>query len=180
MGNKSKKTIIEKGKFLCLILRHKPEEINLKLDKHGWANVKELLLKTKFISLDELNEIVETNNKKRFEFNEDKTLIRACQGHSINVEMDYKPQCPPDILYHGTATKFLESIFKNGILKGKRQYVHLSINTETALNVGERHGNPVVLKINAKQMFDDGINFYCSNNGVWLTDYIDTKYFCLV
>lgn len=180
MGHKDKKDIIEKGKFLCLVLRHKPEEIDLKIDKHGWANVNELLTKAKFISLDELNEIVETNNKKRFEFNDDKSLIRACQGHSIDVEMNYKPQTPPDILYHGTASRFLDSIFKNGILKGNRQYVHLSLNKEIALDVGKRHGKPVILLVDSKQMFEDGIEFYCSNNGVWLTDYVDKKYFKLI
>ena len=126
--------------------------------------------------MEELLEIVATNNKKRYEFNDDKTKIRARQGHSVNVNVDLRECVPPDILYHGTATRFLDSILKKGINKGTRLHVHLSPDEETAVRVGERHGSPVVLRINARQMHDDGLKFYLSNNGVWLTDFVAPNY----
>ena len=124
----------------------------------------------------ELEEIVETNDKKRYEFSDDKKKIRARQGHSIEVDVELEEKTPPDILYHGTATKFLESIYKNGINSGNRLYVHLSNDEDTAKKVGSRHGTPYVLKIDANRMFNDGNKFYLSNNDVWLTKFIDKKY----
>ena len=123
-----------------------------------------------------LDEIVETNNKKRYEYSEDKTKIRARQGHSINVDVELKETTPPGILYHGTAETTVPAIMKEGIKKGSRLHVHLSQTEETAVNVGKRHGKPAVLRINAKQMSEDGIKFYLSNNGVWLTDFVSLKY----
>lgn len=176
----NQKEIIQKSKFLSLILRHKPEEIDLELDNNGWANVNELLLKCQQngINLDfeKLKIILEINNKKRFTFNDDFTKIRANQGHSIDIEMDYKEIEPPEYLYHGTSTKNSHSILEFGIKKMQRQYVHLSLDIETALNVGQRHGKPIVFSVNTKQMFIDGFKFYLSKNNVWLTNFVPNKY----
>ena len=128
----------------------------------------------------ELEEIVETNNKKRYEFSDDKKKIRARQGHSIPVDVELKEATPPDVLYHGTAKNFVGSIWKNGIKKMSRLYVHLSGDEETARKVGKRHGYPVVIFINTKQMREDGIKFYLSNNNVWLTEFVDKKYLMFV
>ncbi len=165
---------------MSLVLRHAPEKIGLDLDDAGWAEVDELLKKmaTKGVDIDfeRLNQVVETNDKKRYAFNEDKTKIRASQGHSINVDLQFSPQQPPEILYHGTATKHLGSIFEKGIIKGKRRHVHLSADTETAVKVGQRHGKPVVLYIDAKAMYEAGIEFYLSENKVWLTNVVLPEY----
>lgn len=169
------------GPFISLILRHKPETIGITLDEHGWAKTDELINginnSGKFIDMNILEDIVENNNKKRYSFNEDKTLIRANQGHSIKVDVELTPTTPPDILYHGTAEKYIENILKNGIIHKSRLHVHLSKDIETATNVGSRHGTPVILEIDAKKMSEDGIVFYKSVNDVWLTDNIETKYF---
>ena len=168
------------SKFLSFVLRHKPETINLVLDENGWANVEELITKStndsQGFTLEELDEIVLTNDKKRFIFNEDKTKIRANQGHSIEIDLALKPQQPPEFLYHGTAQSNLDSILKNGIEKRNRQHVHLSQDKETATKVGMRHGKPLILTIKTGKMFEDGILFYLSENNVWLTDFVDAKY----
>ena len=172
---------IEKlSKFISLILRHKPEEVGITLDDFGWAKVEDLINginnSGRKIDIEILEEIVRTDNKQRYSFNEDKTKIRANQGHSIPVNIEFKELEPPNTLYHGTATKSLEGIKSQGIKSMSRLYVHLSKDYETAVNVGSRHGKCVVLVINAKRMYEDGIKFYLSENGVWLTEYIDPKY----
>lgn len=164
---------MNKGKQLSYLLRH---DKNYKFDKNGWREVLDLI-KNHNYTFDEIDEIVKTNNKQRFEFNYDKTKIRARQGHSINVDVELKETIPPKILYHGTAKHFLESINKFGINKGNRLYVHLSDNINTAINVGRRHGEPVVISIDTEKMISDGCKFYLSNNGVWLTEYVNIKYF---
>lgn len=170
------KEVINKGKHLAFLLRHDKDAFdNGVIDKHGWREIKELV-KNQGYTKELIDEIVNTNNKQRYEYNDSKTKIRARQGHSINVDVELTEATPPPILYHGTSTKFLESIYKQGIVKGGRLYVHLSKDEETALKVGSRHGKPFVLAINAEQMTNDGIKFYLSNNGVWLTDYVDSKY----
>lgn len=174
MGHKNDLT--SKGKFLALILRHQPEKANISLDKHGWANVNDIIKNVKFLSKEDLDNIVESDSKNRYEYSDFKLKIRARQGHSVPVNLELKEVKPPDILYHGTATRFLESIYDKGIIKGCRQYVHLSSTIETATKVGERHGTPYILNIDAKQMYEDGIKFYLSSNNVWLTDYISPKY----
>ncbi len=126
--------------------------------------------------MDILEEIVRTDNKQRYSFNEDKTLIRANQGHSIPVDVELEEKQPPQYLYHGTAERFLDSIMSDGLKPMSRLYVHLSQDKETAVKVGKRHGSPVVLKIKAEEMWKDGIKFYLSQNGVWLTKYVDNKY----
>lgn len=167
--------IVQKSKFLSLVLRHKPEEIGIELDKNGWTSVVDLLCATHW-SITELDEVVATNNKKRFEYNENKTMIRACQGHSIDIDLNLSPSVPPSTLYHGTATRFIDSIFNKGIIAGNRDMVHLSSTIETAINVGSRHGKPAVILINAGQMHKDGHQFFLSHNGVWLTKEVPTKY----
>jgi len=168
------------SKFLSYVLRHHPELIGLNLDENGWANVEELIEKStndsQGFSFEELDEIVQTNDKKRFIFNDDKTKIRANQGHSIAIDLALKPQQPPEFLFHGTAQANINSILEKGIEKRNRQHVHLSQDKETATKVGMRHGKPVILTIKTKEMFKDGIQFYLSENNVWLTDFVDAKY----
>lgn len=169
--------------FISLILRHKPEVINIKLDNYGYANVEELILginKTgRKIDMNTLEEIVKTDNKGRYSFNGDKTKIRANQGHSINVDVELKEETPPKYLYHGTSTRFLYMIEKEGIRPMSRLYVHLSEDKETAINVGSRHGEPIILKIDTEKMINDGFRFLISENGVWLTKYISPIYFSI-
>ena len=172
---------IEKlSKFISLILRHKPEEIGISIDESGWAKVEDLInginKSGRNIDMNILEEIVRTDNKQRYSFSEDKTKIRANQGHSIPVKVELKELEPPNTLYHGTATKSLEGIKQLGIKSMSRLYVHLSKDFETAKQVGSRHGECVILAINAKRMYEDGIKFYLSENGVWLTEYVDPKY----
>ncbi|MDE6744419.1 MAG: RNA 2'-phosphotransferase [Lachnospiraceae bacterium] len=170
--------------FISLVLRHKPGEAHITLDEHGWANVDELLAGIndtgRKIDMEILEEIVRTDNKQRYSFNEDKTLIRANQGHSIPVDVELEEKQPPQFLYHGTADRFLESIMAEGLKPMNRLYVHLSKDEETAVKVGKRHGNPVVLKISTEEMYHDGKKFYLSKNGVWLTKYIEKKYIQMV
>ena len=177
MNEQHKKSI---SKFLSLILRHSPETINIKLDENGWANVNELITKSannrQSFTFDELQEIVATNDKQRFIFNEDKTLIRANQGHSISIDLALTPQIPPEFLYHGTVSKFIDNIKNDGLLKMNRQHVHLSKDKETAIKVGSRRGVPVILIVRSLKMNEDGFDFYLSENGVWLTDHVPAKY----
>jgi len=168
------------SKIISLVLRHKPEEIGLVLDENGWAKVDELIIKMnkKAIVVDRetLNAVVKTNDKNRFTFNDDGTMIRANQGHSINIELNLPEAIPPDILYHGTTAKNLDSIFKDGLKKQGRQYVHLSANAETAKAVGSRHDKPVILIITAKTMYNAGLKFYLSKNNIWLTDAVPPEF----
>lgn len=170
------KELVNKGKHLAFLLRHDKDAFDAGLiDKYGWRSVSELVNKQGY-TRQLLDEITDTNNKKRYEFNADKSKIRARQGHSIPVDVELKEVVPPDILYHGTATRFLDSIFKKGLVKGNRLHVHLSGDEETATKVGSRHGIPYVLKVDAKKMYDEGYKFYLSNNDVWLTDSVPAEY----
>lgn len=168
---------IEISKYLSFILRHKPESIGLKLDKNGWLDIDDIISKTTDYELTEeiIKDIVKNNNKQRFTINDNK--IRANQGHSRIVELGLKRQQPPSILYHGTSVRFLDAINKRGVLSQERQYVHLSNNYKTAYSIGERHGKPAVLEIYAEKMHRDGIEFYISKNGIWLTKKISPEYF---
>lgn len=166
----------DKSKFLSLVLRHKPEKLGLHMDGNGWVEVSEIVEKSD-ITLEELKSIVADNDKKRFSFSDDETKIRANQGHSIDVDLQLKAAIPPFVLYHGTGEKSIDVIFKDGIKKMNRQHVHLSIDMETAIKVGSRHGKHRVIEVRARAMHTDGIKFYLSENGVWLTDYVDIKYF---
>ncbi len=146
-----------------------------KIDEHGWRKVEEL--EVMGFTRELLDEIVATNNKQRFEYSDDGKKIRARQGHSINVDVELAETIPPDVLYHGTATRFLESIYAEGLVHGNRLYVHLSADEATAINVGKRHGTPFVIKIDCRQMLAGGCKFYFSNNGVWLTKQVLPEYF---
>lgn len=167
------------SKYISLILRHKPEVIGMQLDTHGWADVNTLLAgicKKYPIDFEILEEIVRTDNKQRYSFNEDKTKIRANQGHSIQVDVELSVTEPPETLYHGTAERFSASIEAKGLLPGSRLYVHLSPDTETAEKVGRRHGKPVIYLVNAGQMQKDGYTFFISANGIWLTKTVPAQY----
>ena len=169
----------EVSKFIALILRHKPETIGITLDEHGWANVDELIegiSKTYPIDVAILEEIVATNNKQRYTFNEDHTLIRANQGHSIQVDVELRKVSPPEILFHGSAEKYENSIDEQGLIPKSRLYVHLSNDYETGANVGKRHGRPVIYKVKSGQMEQDGYDFFLSENGVWLTKAVPVQY----
>lgn len=177
MEESKKKSI---GKFLSLILRHEPAKIGLNLDENGWADVEELIQKcgkknVVFTKAD-LNEIVETNEKQRYSYSDCGLKIRANQGHSINVDVQLEEGIPPAYLYHGTADRFVSAIKETGVKKMNRQHVHLSTDKETAIKVGSRHGKVCVLTILAGQMHEDGLVFYKSVNGVWLTDFVAVKY----
>lgn len=167
-------------KAMSFILRHHPEAFNIHIDSHGWADINELISqmnkKGRKIDLETLDRIVRENDKKRFSYNKDKTKIRANQGHSIPVDLELIPVAPPDVLYHGTAEIFLDSIRKNGIMKMSRNHVHLSADTDTAFDVGGRHGKPAVLVIDAKKMYENGLCFYLSENKRWLCEYVPFEY----
>ena len=166
-------SLVKTSKFLSLVLRHHPEKAGLTLDESGWCFIPDLLKGCK-ITREELDSIVANNDKKRFEivFN----YIRAVQGHSIEVDLKYEPTVPPDILYHGTAIQFLDSIYKKGLIKGKRQHVHLTDNLETAFKTGARHGRAVVIALDAKTMHAAGVLFYRAPNGVWLVDAVPPQW----
>jgi putative RNA 2'-phosphotransferase len=174
------KPLIKISKFLSLVLRHKPEQIGIELDNNGWTSVDELISKMnsngKSIDFETLELVVDTNNKKRFCFNSDKTQIRANQGHSIDIDLGYTAKTPPALLYHGTADRYTDSIYKQGIQKRDRHHVHLSSVIETALSVGKRHGKPVIFEIDTEPMINNGHIFYESENGVWLTDEVPAQY----
>lgn len=178
------KTIKRLSKYLSLVLRHQPASLGIVLDENGWTDVSVLLQKMQ-PSNPEMNRallehIVSTNAKQRFAFNETKDKIRANQGHSVSVQLNYIPQPPPEILYHGTALQYLDSILQQGLLKGTRHHVHLSKDIETARQVGQRHGKPCICSIDTKQMQQDGHIFYCSENGVWLTEQVPAQYLKLL
>ena len=165
------------SKFLSLVLRHRPEKIGLTLDENGWAKVEDLLEKLPFqLEFEALKIIVDTSDKKRFAFSDDLKRIRANQGHSVKVDLQLIAIQPPEILYHGTPAQNIPSIRGQGLHKAKRHHVHLSADVETAARVGNRRGKAVVLQINAGEMERAGYKFYISNNKVWLTESVPSKY----
>jgi putative RNA 2'-phosphotransferase len=176
----NEKEIVKTSKFLSLVLRHEPERIGLMLDSAGWVDVDALLAACcgngNPIERTDLEEVVRTSDKKRFALSDDGQKIRANQGHSVEVELGYTQQTPPARLFHGTASRFIESIRVKGLLKGERHHVHLSLEEATAQNVGQRHGKPVVLVVNAEAMHAAGREFFLSENGVWLTDHVPAEY----
>lgn len=163
------------SKKISYLLRHHPEEANLKVDKYGYVSVKELI-NVIGISFADLDGIVESNDKKRFVFNADKSQIKCAQGHSFPVELEMEAIIPPPILYHGTASKFIPAIQSEGLKTMSRQHVHLSVDTETAYSVGKRHGSPVIFYVNCEQMTADGYLFYRAENGVYLTKVVPPQY----
>lgn len=168
------------GRFLSLVLRHQPQAAGITLDEHGWADVDALLVGVcksgRKIDREKLEQIVRDNNKQRYSFNADGTKIRANQGHSLSVDVELIRQMPPEILYHGTASRFLPSIQQQGITRQSRQYVHLSAELNTAWSVGRRHGKPIVLVLNAAAMAQDDIPFYLSANHIWLCPSVPWQY----
>jgi putative RNA 2'-phosphotransferase len=168
------------SKFLSLVLRHQPEKIGLRLSDSGWASVEELIDASRRhgveFTREALQNVIANNDKKRFSLSEDGLRIRANQGHSVEVDLGYAPNIPPEILYHGTAERFLASIKQQGLVKGKRHHVHLSADADVAAPVGQRHGKPVVLRIEAARMHRDGFVFYLSANEVWLTECVPAQY----
>ena len=179
-GSKSSEKYGQTSKFISLILRHNPGVIGINLDSHGWADVNELILGINKagnkIDIGILEEIVKTDKKGRYSFNDDRTLIRANQGHSINVDVGLQEKKPPEILCHGTSIRFLPDILKDGLKPMGRLYVHLSRDADTAAVVGKRHGKPVILKVHSGEMYRNGIKFYLSENNVWLVKNVPTQY----
>ena len=176
----TEKETVRTSKFLSLILRHEPERVGLKLGDAGWVGVDELLKAVNShgvsLTLDELKHIVATSDKKRFAFSGNGRRIRASQGHSVEVDLQYPPQTPPELLYHGTATRFLDAIRQHGLQKMQRHDVHLSAETRVTLQVGGRHGKPVLLTIRAGDMYRAGFVFRCSANRVWLVDHVPPQF----
>ncbi len=172
------------SKFLSFVLRHSPGDIGLTLDANGWADVSDLLTQaakhgTTF-TRPELDEVVATNDKKRFAFDDTRTRIRANQGHSVDVDLGLTARTPPDILYHGTGEQSVASILASGIHKGERHHVHLSATIEQAVAVGRRHGKPAVLAVDAKKMHEAGIPLFMADNGVWLADEVPPAFLTLL
>lgn len=172
--------IVKVSKFLSLVLRHKPEEIGLTLDENGWAEVEELLRlasqKGRRLTRPLLEQVVAENDKQRFAFSDDGQRIRANQGHSVAVDLALPPTIPPELLYHGTAARFVASIRAEGLHAGNRQHVHLSRDVPTATKVGQRHGQPVVLVVRAREMSAAGHPFFLAANGVWLTERVPVAF----
>lgn len=168
------------SKYISLILRHKPEVIGITLDEHGWASVSDLIRGIEKdnpgFNMEILEEIVRSDSRGRYSFSNDKTLIRANQGHSIPVDVELEEKQPPEILYHGTGEKYVDSIDKMGLIPKSRLYVHLSKDINTAEQVGKRHGKEVVYQVAAGQMHKDGYKFFLSVNSVWLTKKVPIKY----
>lgn len=177
-------SLIRISKFLSLVLRHNPGKIGLRLDPNGWASVDELIeTSNRFgVHFDRslLEKVVAENDKKRFAFSPDGTKIRASQGHSLKIDLGLEPVSPPEILYHGTAQQFQPSILEKGLLPRRRQHVHLSKDVQTATDVGSRHGKPIIFIVKTRQMEQDGLEFYLSANGVWLTAHVPAKYLDLI
>jgi putative RNA 2'-phosphotransferase len=173
-------SLVRISKFISLVLRHDPAKIGLALDENGWADVNELLRKAgkAGVSIDRsmLEQVVAQNEKKRFVFSADGQRIRASQGHSISVDLALEPISPPNVLYHGTATRFQASILEKGLVPGQRNHVHLSADTKTAIMVGKRHGQPIVFTVKAREMEQAGFSFYLSENKVWLTAAVPPEY----
>jgi putative RNA 2'-phosphotransferase len=173
--------LIETSKFLSYVLRHQPEAIGITLNSEGWIEISKLIVAAanygKQLDRDLIQTVVATNDKKRFAISEDGLHIRAVQGHSTDsVNIRYAEKVPPEFLYHGTATRFLNAIRKEGLRPGSRQHVHLSQDEHTAISVGQRHGKPVVLKIQALLMYEKGFKFFQAENGVWLTNVVPTAH----
>jgi len=171
----------ETSKFLSFVLRHKPEAIGLTLDVEGWTDIRTLIAcasrSGQTLTRPLLQEVVDTSDKKRFTISEDGLRIRAAQGHSAqSVAIAHVEKKPPEFLFHGTATRFLDSIRQQGLVAGSRHHVHLSEDEQTAIAIGQRYGKPIVLKVKALLMFEQGFKFYQADNEVWLTDQVPPEF----
>ena len=175
-----KRSLVQASKFMSFILRHRPESIGLKLDLHGYAVVDDLVKLSRksatSLTKELIQEVVQTSDKQRFRFSEDGLSIRASQGHSVAVDLSLTVQEPPLALFHGTTSRFLDSILRHGLKPGLRQHVHLSLDWHTAYKVGQRHGVPVVLSIRARDMYLAGFAFFLSENGVWLAQCVPPEF----
>jgi putative RNA 2'-phosphotransferase len=167
---------VRASKFLSLVLRHKPEAARVTLDANGWASIDAILKGAPWLTREMIDLAVAENAKQRFSVSEDGTRIRARQGHSINVDVGLEEAAPPAVLYHGTYPGAMDAIRREGLLKMKRQHVHMADERQTASSVGMRRGAPIVLRIQAVRMHQDGFKFFRSENGVWLTDHVPSKY----
>ncbi|MGB3533811.1 MAG: RNA 2'-phosphotransferase [Microcoleaceae cyanobacterium] len=176
--------LVKISKYLSHHLRHQPQRLGLQLEPGGWVSVEKLLAACRErdfpLCRTELEAVVIQNNKQRFSFNDNQTLIRANQGHSITVDLQLEPRIPPSLLYHGTGASLVESIQQQGLLKMSRHHVHLSKDIATAYQVGTRKGKPIIFKVNAMAMDQADYTFYCSDNGVWLTDFVPPKYLSII
>jgi putative RNA 2'-phosphotransferase len=174
------RNLVTLSKFLAKHLRHTPEALGLQLQPGGWVSVDDFLAASErvgfTITYDELIECIETNDKKRFSFDDTGDLMRANQGHSVEVDLQLEEKEPPDVLFHGTVERFLASIMAEGLKKGKRHHVHLSKDTETARKVGARRGKPIILQVDAGKLYGQGYKFFLSVNGVWLTDTVPANF----
>ena len=176
----SRSELVKVSKFLALVLRHKPGEIGLELDEEGWAEIRELLQKSaakgRNISDEQLRKVVEVDSKQRYSLSEDGLRIRANQGHSVSVDLGLEAVKPPEILYHGTVERFVDSIREQGLIRGSRHHVHLSADRQTAEQVGRRRGIPVILLVKSAAMAGAGHHFYLSANGVWLVESVPIEF----
>lgn len=167
---------IKTSKYLSWVLRHAPRKVGLEVSNEGWVSISRLIKLSQqrgiFLNRKILYDIVETDSKKRYQLSDDLKSIRATYGHSFHVDLGSQAKQPPPILYHGTADKYLDSIRERGINPGRRQFVHLSTERDTAVGVGRRHGKPVVLKVNSAGMYENGFRFYSSQGVIWLTEYV--------
>jgi putative RNA 2'-phosphotransferase len=173
--------LVTVSKYMAKYLRHNPEDLGLKLSEGGWVDVEDFIsasVRKGFrLDLNTILEVVRTDNKQRYSYDEMGKRLRANQGHSVFVNMKFEERIPPEILYHGTAARFVDSIFRDGLKPMSRQYVHLSSDIDTAMNVGKRHGGyPVLLKVLSGPMYNDGKKFYQSENGVWLVGRVGVEY----
>ena len=174
---------IKMGKYVSMLLRHHPEEAGVVLDEHGWTDVEDLIEKVQPrypLTVELLQELAYGKDKQRYEFSDDGKRVRAVHGHSVDVDLGYEEMQPPSVLYHGSATRFSESISMKGLLKQNRQFVHLSENIEQAKSVGRRHGKLILYGVKAEEMYRDGYKFYRSTSGVWLTDHVPVQYLWII
>jgi putative RNA 2'-phosphotransferase len=175
-----RKRLVKTSKYLARHLRHEPGRLGLELEPGGWVRVEALLRacaeRSFSLTIDELREVVDRNDKERFSFDETGTRIRANQGHSIEIDLELTSATPPPILFHGTGLHNLDSIMQMGLQRIGRHHVHLSTDAATATRVGARHGRPVVLEVDAARMVEDEFTFYVSANGVWLTTAVPAAY----
>ncbi|MCW7542139.1 RNA 2'-phosphotransferase [Aquabacterium sp. A7-Y] len=177
----SNKQLVSASKFLSYVLRHEPQAIGLSLDSEGWGSIEALIAggaqQGHTFSRELVEQVVATSDKKRFELSADGQRIRAVQGHSTgSVAREFEPKQPPDTLFHGTASRFVESIRREGLKPGSRHHVHLSADPQTARSVGQRYGSPVVLVVDAGRMHAQGHVFHQAENGVWLTDAVSSQF----
>lgn len=178
------KRLVKISKYLSKHLRHQPERLGLTLENGGWVRTEDLLeacAKNNFpISADDLKEVVERNDKKRFSFDETGEKIRASQGHSVEIDLGLKPAAPPERLFHGTAERSVSLIEQRGLIKMARHHVHLSADAETARRVGARHGKPVIFEVDTAKMIEAGFEFFVSENGVWLVEEVPPEFLKLL